>query len=163
MTHNSQEAITKTQQQHKNVLSPSAKISLTLVSLLVGSLIVSTVDSPTTSSAANSVQKMRSHGFADKVKSVRPATVNITSATVTTNWQPPNRQEQSREWFNQGSRHRNDFDFFGIPRMPRQPREPFGRGMGSGVIVSPNGYVVCLLYTSPSPRDLSTSRMPSSA
>ena len=28
------------------------------------------------------------------------------------------------------------------------------------VIVGPNG---CLLYTSPSPRDLSTSRMPSSA
>ena len=25
------------------------------------------------------------------------------------------------------------------------------------------GYIVCLLYTSPSPRDLSTSRMPSSA
>ena len=28
----------------------------------------------------------------------------------------------------------------------------------------PNGYLhICLLYTSPSPRDLSTSRMPSSA
>ena len=26
-----------------------------------------------------------------------------------------------------------------------------------------NGVVICLLYTSPSPRDLSTSRMPSSA
>ena len=26
-----------------------------------------------------------------------------------------------------------------------------------------NKYIVCLLYTSPSPRDLSTSRMPSSA
>ena len=25
------------------------------------------------------------------------------------------------------------------------------------------GYTICLLYTSPSPRDLSTSRMPSSA
>ena len=33
-----------------------------------------------------------------------------------------------------------------------------------GVIVSPIiMYFVCLLYTSPSPRDLSTSRMPSSA
>ena len=32
-----------------------------------------------------------------------------------------------------------------------------------GVIVSANPYYVCLLYTSPSPRDLSTSRMPSSA
>ena len=26
-----------------------------------------------------------------------------------------------------------------------------------------DGYIICLLYTSPSPRDLSTSRMPSSA
>ena len=26
-----------------------------------------------------------------------------------------------------------------------------------------SGYIICLLYTSPSPRDLSTSRMPSSA
>ena len=26
-----------------------------------------------------------------------------------------------------------------------------------------SGYMICLLYTSPSPRDLSTSRMPSSA
>jgi len=31
------------------------------------------------------------------------------------------------------------------------------------VAVAEAGYKVCLLYTSPSPRDLSTSRMPSSA
>jgi len=30
-------------------------------------------------------------------------------------------------------------------------------------ILKNDGYKVCLLYTSPSPRDLSTSRMPSSA
>ena len=29
--------------------------------------------------------------------------------------------------------------------------------------VNPSKYIPCLLYTSPSPRDLSTSRMPSSA
>ena len=29
--------------------------------------------------------------------------------------------------------------------------------------LDPDGYSTCLLYTSPSPRDLSTSRMPSSA
>ena len=29
--------------------------------------------------------------------------------------------------------------------------------------ISMDGYKTCLLYTSPSPRDLSTSRMPSSA
>ena len=32
-----------------------------------------------------------------------------------------------------------------------------------GVLVFPAGHNSCLLYTSPSPRDLSTSRMPSSA
>ena len=31
------------------------------------------------------------------------------------------------------------------------------------VVVSAMGHTTCLLYTSPSPRDLSTSRMPSSA
>ena len=35
---------------------------------------------------------------------------------------------------------------------------PSGRGL-----VFPDGDITCLLYTSPSPRDLSTSRMPSSA
>ena len=33
----------------------------------------------------------------------------------------------------------------------------------NGVVRTPPGYKDCLLYTSPSPRDLSTSRMPSSA
>ena len=32
-----------------------------------------------------------------------------------------------------------------------------------GIAWSNDGYRICLLYTSPSPRDLSTSRMPSSA
>ena len=42
-------------------------------------------------------------------------------------------------------------------------------GIGSGVIFSEDGYIVtnlhiiCLLYTSPSPRDKRQSRMPSSA
>ena len=36
------------------------------------------------------------------------------------------------------------------------------KGAAIGKAVSPNLYF-CLLYTSPSPRDLSTSRMPSSA
>ena len=33
----------------------------------------------------------------------------------------------------------------------------------SGLLLFPTAYMACLLYTSPSPRDLSTSRMPSSA
>ena len=37
------------------------------------------------------------------------------------------------------------------------------RGQESAGIAVTDGHDVCLLYTSPSPRDLSTSRMPSSA
>ncbi len=37
-----------------------------------------------------------------------------------------------------------------------------GDMVASGTVVDEKGYI-CLLYTSPSPRDLSTSRMPSSA
>ena len=33
----------------------------------------------------------------------------------------------------------------------------------NGQLEMKDGYIICLLYTSPSPRDLSTSRMPSSA
>ena len=36
-------------------------------------------------------------------------------------------------------------------------------GKPKGIVHSTAGYMICLLYTSPSPRDLSTSRMPSSA
>ena len=37
-------------------------------------------------------------------------------------------------------------------------------GLGGGILFKGSGfYQTCLLYTSPSPRDLSTSRMPSSA
>ena len=36
-------------------------------------------------------------------------------------------------------------------------------GVRSARLAAAQGFSVCLLYTSPSPRDLSTSRMPSSA
>ena len=39
-------------------------------------------------------------------------------------------------------------------------RPEYGADVRSSVV---GRYVICLLYTSPSPRDLSTSRMPSSA
>ena len=42
-------------------------------------------------------------------------------------------------------------------------RRPPGRGRGSHTRPPSWGVTDCLLYTSPSPRDLSTSRMPSSA
>ena len=48
-------------------------------------------------------------------------------------------------------------------------RQPYGREIASTITYShpewwaSKGYMVCLLYTSPSPRDMWTSRMPSSA
>ena len=47
-----------------------------------------------------------------------------------------------------------------LSRSPSQ--KPVARFMKSDIFKS-NGLYICLLYTSPSPRDLSTSRMPSSA
>ena len=38
-----------------------------------------------------------------------------------------------------------------------------GKKHGQGTVNWPNGYLYCLLYTSPSPRDAHESRMPSSA
>ena len=51
--------------------------------------------------------------------------------------------------------------FIGLPLLTI----PFFSGLGiyRWVVRSSNKRLICLLYTSPSPRDLSTSRMPSSA
>ena len=64
-----------------------------------------------------------------------------------------------------------------FPRYPHMFRSLFGRQQDSGLVFSEvavidgefpasvedyDGYI-CLLYTSPSPRDLAVSRMPSSA
>ena len=52
------------------------------------------------------------------------------------------------------------FGTFGVKhRKPKKARNP---GTGESIFL-PERHVPCLLYTSPSPRDLSTSRMPSSA
>ena len=47
--------------------------------------------------------------------------------------------------------------------VPLYDRNAFHRGCKVGVVISSDSCWGCLLYTSPSPRDLSTSRMPSSA
>ena len=59
----------------------------------------------------------------------------------------------------------------GQPVVPDNPIVPFIRGDGTGVDIWPATQKVidaavakaCLLYTSPSPRDVEESRMPSSA
>jgi len=55
---------------------------------------------------------------------------------------------------------------FGLRTAEPLRADPASVLQGGGVLPSQTGfdsYAVCLLYTSPSPRDLSTSRMPSSA
>ncbi|MFQ5991845.1 MAG: DegQ family serine endoprotease [Nitrospiraceae bacterium] len=76
-----------------------------------------------------------SGGFADVAEAVTPAIVNITVL---------------REHIRGTQDLRNPMEeFFGSPRRPHMPREPWNepwdprrRGMGSGVIVSPDGYIV---------------------
>ena len=57
-----------------------------------------------------------------------------------------------------------DFSVRGFDNTLNQPYENFLNKNSSQVIIAAaKQYEVCLLYTSPSPRDMSASRMPSSA
>ena len=61
-------------------------------------------------------------------------------------WAQPRRLVMKAEWLPKGGNPR-----FVLTNMELPPQELYDH------------FYVCLLYTSPSPRDLSTSRMPSSA
>ena len=110
--------------------------------------------------------------FADLAEKLSPAVVNIsTSQTVTR----PDRG--NRPQLPEGSPFEDLFKDFFDGQNQQGPRTV--SSLGSGFVIDPDGIVVtnnhviegadeivvnfCLLYTSPSPRDLSTSRMPSSA
>ena len=51
----------------------------------------------------------------------------------------------------------------GFATVYRAEDERFGTSVAIKLLAENHSFVPCLLYTSPSPRDLSTSRMPSSA
>src|SRR5206468_6284850 len=103
---------------------------------------------PTVAPAPATPEAMKTpgSGFTAVAKAMTPAVVNITSRAV--------RTRDSR-----GPGNRNPEEFFGFPfpfgpegpsghqgpfgpQGPMEPREHRGGGMGSGVIVSPDGYVV---------------------
>ncbi len=126
---------------------------LALTGFLVGTLLVGAVEAPGTSTAAmtppaiNVEQQVslesRPQGFAEIVKSVRPAVVNITVSKVMTDWRPHDPFESRPDWFGPDFWGR---DFFEKRKVPPSPRSPFEMGMGSGVIVSPDWYIVTNLH-----------------
>ena len=81
---------------------------------------------------------MRS-GFSQLVKTVRPAVVNITTSRVRNAGSAEAPSHGQPGWFGQRPQGRN---FFGMPPSPAPRQGPRAMGMGSGVIVSPDGYVV---------------------
>jgi serine protease Do len=76
-------------------------------------------------------------GFAPIVKKVLPTVVTVSSTKVV---------KTPTEFQGQGQMPDDDFfrQFFGgnMPNMRQMPREQRERGLGSGVIVSPNGYIL---------------------
>ncbi|GJL54121.1 MAG: MucD protein [Nitrospirales bacterium] len=114
-------------------------IGLLLTGWLGGSFLVGAVEYPALSNAAIAEQSQSVHtgldhsqqgqGFAKIANTVTPAVVNITA------------QKSARTGL-----HKNPYesfkDFFGQPGLPERHQEPFGMGSGSGVIVSPNGYII---------------------
>ena len=92
------------------------------------------VATPAAVSTATPVTQTAPSGFTEVAKAITPAVVNITSHAVHT--RDRGQRDSMEEFF--GSP-------FGPPDGPRGhngPREPRGGGMGSGVIISPDGYII---------------------
>ena len=91
---------------------------------------------PAAVSPATQVATAPAPGFTEVTKVVTPAVVNITSRVVRMRDRGP--RDPMDEFF------RSPFGPFGPfgPHGPMPPREPRGGGMGSGVIVSPDGYII---------------------
>ena len=91
---------------------------------------------PAAVSPATQVAATPAPGFTGVTKAVTPAVVNITSRVARMRDRGP--RDPMDEFF------RSPFGPFGPfgPQGPMPPHEPRGGGMGSGVIVSPDGYIV---------------------
>lgn len=99
--------------------------------------------SPAVASPALSAPQGAGPGFAEVAKSVTPAVVNITTSMGTRGRDTRGPRDQMRDRME---------EFFGSPwgpfgppwgpRMPLDPPEHRRGGMGSGVIVSPDGYII---------------------
>ena len=91
---------------------------------------------PAAVTPATPVAQMAAPGFTEVARAVTPAVVNITAARVARGRDSRIPRNPMEEFF--GSP-------FGDPDGPRGhngPREPRGGGMGSGVIISPDGYLI---------------------
>ncbi len=116
----------------------SALLALGLVGFWSGEHVATSTSSaapaPTVAASAPPASQTMP-GFVGVAKAITPAVVNITPAQGTQTKGRRELRDQMEEFFG--------FPFGpNRPRMPREPREHRGGGMGSGVIVSTDGYIV---------------------
>src|SRR5258707_9540963 len=121
---------------HMFQIRRSTAVFVMIIALLVGGLITSmtltrTVPIFVSSAHAAGYDQGPLTTFAPMVKQVMPAVVNISSSRVVKN------QEMPGNFLDDPMFRR----FFG-GRMPQMPRERRAESLGSGVVVSPDGYIL---------------------
>lgn len=147
LNRSSSTSLTETQGR-KNFLI-AVTVSLLFTGMLVAAFSTGAVGSPAPSAVPTPAHSMTKavpsefeigRGFAHVVKAVRPAVVNITvSKVMGTGLSDVPDVPGVPDWFKFGPRDKHSY---GTPPFSNPWQEPRGKGMGSGVIVSPEGYVV---------------------